>query len=95
MPTPVIVLAGLAVSVVAAAMIDLTRHDVRVLPKWAWGLIILVAFPFGVIAYLVMGRSRPGTVHRATTPSSGGGSTRPERPTVLPRGPASDRPARQ
>ena len=60
MPTPVIVLAGLAVSVVAAAMIDLTRHDVRVLPKWAWGLIILVAFPFGVMAYLVMGRSRPG-----------------------------------
>jgi len=45
--------------VVAAAMIDLTRHDVRVLPKWAWGLIILVAFPFGVIAYLVLGRSRP------------------------------------
>ena len=30
------------------------------LPKWAWGLIILVAFPFGVIAWLVMGRSRPG-----------------------------------
>ncbi len=25
-----------------------------------WGLIILVAFPFGVLAYLVMGRSRPG-----------------------------------
>ena len=60
MPTPVIVLAGLAISVVAAAMIDLTRHDVRVLPKWAWGLIILVAFPFGVITWLVMGRSRPG-----------------------------------
>lgn len=60
MPTPVIVLAVLAVSVVAAAMIDLTRHDVRVLPKWAWGLIILVAFPFGVITYLVLGRSRPG-----------------------------------
>ena len=60
MPTPVIVLAVLAVSVVAVAMLDLTRHDVRVLPKWAWGLIILVAFPFGVIAWLVMGRSRPG-----------------------------------
>ena len=60
MPTPVVVLAVLAVSVVAVAMIDLTRHDVRVLPKWAWGIIILVAFPFGVIAYLVMGRSRPG-----------------------------------
>ena len=59
MPTPVIVLAVLAVSVVAAAKIDLTRHDVRVLPKWAWGLIILVAFPFGLIAYLVLGRSRP------------------------------------
>ena len=55
MPTPVIVLAVLAVSVVVVAMIDLTRHDVRVLPKWAWGLIILVAFPFGVIAYLVVG----------------------------------------
>ena len=60
MPTPVIVLAMLAVSVVAAAMIDLTRHDVRVLPKWAWGLIILLAFPVGVIAYLVLGRSHSG-----------------------------------
>ena len=60
MPTPVIVLAVLAVSVVAAALIDLTRHDVRMLPNWAWGLIVLVAFPFGVIAYLVPGRSRPG-----------------------------------
>ncbi len=46
MPTPVVVLAVLAVSVVAVAMIDLTRHDTRVLPNWAWGLIILVAFPF-------------------------------------------------
>ena len=53
MPTPVIVLAVLAFSVVAAAIIDLTRHDVRVLPKWAWGLIVLVAFPFGVIPRLV------------------------------------------
>ena len=60
MPTPVIVPAVLAASVVAATTIDLTRHDARALPKWAWRLIILVAFPFGVIACLVMGRSRPG-----------------------------------
>ncbi len=60
MPAPVIAVAVLAISVVAAAMIDLTRHDARMLPKWAWGLIILVAFPIGVVAYFVMGRSRPG-----------------------------------
>ena len=94
MPTPVIVLAVLAVSVVAAALIDLTRHDVRVLPKWAWGLIILVAFPFGVIAYLVVGRSRPGTIHRATTPivawpvdTSGATDPAAARSSVRPAGP--------
>lgn len=94
MPAPVIALAMLAVSAVAAAMIDLTRHDVRVLPKWAWGLIILVAFPFGVLAYLVMGRSRPGndppddSIVAWRVDTSGA--------TDVPRrGPASDRPARQ
>jgi ABC-2 type transport system ATP-binding protein len=94
MPTPVIVLAGLAASVVAVTLIDLTRHDVRVLPKWAWGLIILVAFPFGVLAYLVMGRSRPGDDPPgddsivAWRVDMSGATTRPAaRPGVRPAGP--------
>jgi ABC-2 type transport system ATP-binding protein len=54
------VLGGLAVlvtAVVAAALVDLARHDVRHLPRPAWAaIIVLVSFPVGVILYAVLGR---------------------------------------
>ena len=94
MPTPVLFLAVVAVSVVAAAIIDLTRQDVRLLPKWVWGLIILVAFPFGVIAYLVLGRSLPGDDPPGDDPgvawrvdTSGATDRPPARSGVRPAGP--------
>ncbi|CAN5884449.1 ABC transporter ATP-binding protein [soil metagenome] len=61
-PTPAIVV-GLAVvaGLVALVLIDLWRHDVRHLPKWAWALIVVfVSFPFGAIVYFVVGRVPAG-----------------------------------
>ncbi len=38
-------------------LLDLRRAEVRHLPKWVWGLIIvLVTFPIGALLYLVLGR---------------------------------------
>jgi len=57
-------LVGTAVLLVAAwgaALIDLSRNEVRHLPKWAWALIIVVVtFPIGVILYLAVGRIPAG-----------------------------------
>ena len=42
-------------------LIDCARSDQdapRNLPKWAWLLIIIFIFPFGAIAWLVVGRSK-------------------------------------
>ena len=53
----VVVLAAMA-----ACLVDLSRRDVRYLPKWAWALVIVLAnFPIGAIVYLVVGRVPPGT----------------------------------
>jgi hypothetical protein len=39
------------------ALVDLIRRDnVRYLPKWAWGVIIIVLNLFGPIIYLILGR---------------------------------------
>lgn len=60
-PTVVWVLAAVAVVGMAATLVDLARHDVRQLPKWAWALIIVLAnFPLGAIAYFVVGRVARG-----------------------------------
>lgn len=56
-PIVVWAFAGIAVLAIVATLVDLSRHDVRHLPKWAWALIIVLAnFPVGAIAYFVVGR---------------------------------------
>jgi hypothetical protein len=50
---PVIVL---CVAFVAYCLFDLSRSNVRYLPKWVWALICLVSIPVGGIVYLVLGR---------------------------------------
>ena len=51
---PILVL-GLAF--VAYCIVDITRHDVRYLPKWGWILVCcLVSIPVGAIIYLIIGR---------------------------------------
>jgi hypothetical protein len=52
----IIPLVVVAVGFVAFCLYDLTRTDVRWLPKWVWALIILVSIPLGGIVYLAVGR---------------------------------------
>jgi ABC-2 type transport system ATP-binding protein len=50
-----------AVSVVVWCLVDLSRREVRYLPKWAWALIIVLGnVPVGPIVYLLVGRVPKG-----------------------------------
>jgi len=46
----------LAVAFVGYCLFDITRSEVRHLPKWAWALICLLSVPAGGIVYLIVGR---------------------------------------
>jgi hypothetical protein len=46
----------LAVGFVGFCLYDLSRAEVRYLPKWAWALICLLSVPAGGIVYLLVGR---------------------------------------
>ncbi|HEX5201044.1 PLDc N-terminal domain-containing protein [Paractinoplanes rhizophilus] len=46
----------LAVAFVGYCLYDLSRHQVRYLPKWAWALICVLSIPLGGIVYLIAGR---------------------------------------
>src|SRR5690606_35650458 len=50
------VVVGVAAAIVIAAVVDLIRHDVRYLPKWAWAIFIVASFPLGIIVYVALGR---------------------------------------
>lgn len=50
-----LILLGLAF--VAYCLYDLSRTEVRYLPKWAWALICVISIPVGGIVYLLVGRS--------------------------------------
>lgn len=62
----------LVVVAIVATLVDLSRHEVRHLPRWAWGLIVVLGnFPLGAIAYFVLGRiprSAKGDAGSATRP---------------------------
>ena len=51
---PVIVL---LIAFVVFCIVDITRHDVKYLPKWLWIVICLVSIPLGGIIYLLIGRA--------------------------------------
>jgi hypothetical protein len=56
---PVAAIAPLAVAAlafVAYCLFDLTRNQVRYLPKWVWAVICVVSIPVGGIVYLLVGR---------------------------------------
>ena len=36
--------------------VDISRNDVRYLPKWAWAIICVISIPVGGIVYLLIGR---------------------------------------
>lgn len=50
---PIVVL---ALAFVVYCLVDVARHDVRHLPKWAWVLICIASVPLGGILYLALGR---------------------------------------
>ena len=67
-PAAVLVLAAVAVAGMALTLVDLSRHDVRHLPKWAWALIIvLVNVPVGALVYVAVGRVPAGERHPPVT----------------------------
>ena len=41
---------------VAYCVVDIVRHDVKYLPKWAWIVISCASIPVGGIIYLLVGR---------------------------------------
>ena len=47
----------LAVAFDAYCLVDVTRSEVQILPRWAWVLVILLVNPLGGIAYLLVGRT--------------------------------------
>ena len=56
---PVIVV---ALAFVVYCWVDISRTEVRYLPKWAWALICLLSVPMGGIVYLLVGREPGGSV---------------------------------
>jgi hypothetical protein len=48
----------LMLAFVGYCLVDLARHEVRYLPKWAWAVICLISIPFGALVYLLVGRKR-------------------------------------
>jgi len=36
--------------------VDISRNEVRYLPKWLWVVICLISIPLGGIVYLLVGR---------------------------------------
>lgn len=50
---PIVVL---AIAWVAFCLYDLSRSQVRHLPKWTWAVLIVVSVPVGGAAYLAVGR---------------------------------------
>lgn len=41
---------------VVVCWVDIARHDVKYLPKWAWAIICIISVPLGGIVYLLVGR---------------------------------------
>ena len=47
---------GILVFFLVYCVVDIARHPVKHLPKWAWILISLASVPAGGIVYLLVGR---------------------------------------
>lgn len=47
-----------AVAWIAYCLWDLSRSEIRTLPRWAWVLIIVFSVPLGGILYLLIGREQ-------------------------------------
>jgi len=52
----IIPVAILLVGFAAYCVVDIVRHDVKHLPKWAWMAISCLSIPLGGVVYLLVGR---------------------------------------
>jgi hypothetical protein len=46
----------LLLAFVVYCWVDIARHEVRYLPKWAWAIIAVMSVPVGGVVYLIVGR---------------------------------------
>lgn len=46
----------LLIGFVVWCWVDISRNEVRYLPKWLWSVICLISIPLGGIVYLLVGR---------------------------------------
>ena len=46
----------LALAFVIWCWVDISRNEVRYLPKWLWAIICVISIPLGGIVYLLVGR---------------------------------------
>lgn len=46
----------LALALIVWCWVDISRHEVRYLPKWLWAIIVAFSVPLGAIAYMIFGR---------------------------------------
>lgn len=53
----IIPLAVIGIAFIGYCLFDLSRSEVRYLPKWAWAVICLVSVPAGGIIYLLVGKA--------------------------------------
>lgn len=53
-------LLAFAAAFIGYCLFDLSRSEVRHLPKWAWALICIFSVPLGGVVYLTIGRE-PGS----------------------------------
>jgi ABC-2 type transport system ATP-binding protein len=68
-----VLVAAVAVTLVVACLVDLSRREVRHLPRWAWALVIVFgSVPVGPLLYLLIGRVPPGQEPTPPPPPSAG-----------------------
>jgi ABC-2 type transport system ATP-binding protein len=74
-PTIVWIIGGFALLVQILVLLDLARHDVRHLPKWAWAVVIVLAnLPLGPILWFTLGRVPAGEQATEPAPTRAAGS---------------------
>jgi ABC-2 type transport system ATP-binding protein len=76
-----------ALAIVVACLVDLSRREVRHLPKWAWALVIVLGnVPVGPLVYVLVGRIPAGEEPAAELPPppAPGAAAAPTTPTVAP-----------
>ena len=98
-----LVVGGAVLLVIYAGLLwDISRSEVRHLPRWMWALVVLlITFPIGALAYLVVGRvpaaesGRSGSQREGSPAPAAPDSGRVVLDPPVPPGPAEDLPSQR